>query len=95
MAKGYWIGHITVKDAAAYELYKAANAVPFEKYGGRFIVRGGRFQCLAGQTRERHVLIEFESYDQALACYNSPEYRDAQKYQAASSENDMIVVEGV
>ncbi len=48
MAKGYWIGHITVKDADAYERYKEANAVPFAKYGGEFIVRGGRFECLSG-----------------------------------------------
>ena len=94
MAKGYWIGHITVKDPEAYELYKSANSVPFEKYGGRFIVRGGRFKCLAGQARERHVVIEFDSFDAALACYNSPEYREAQKYQASASENDIIVIEG-
>jgi len=95
MAKGYWIGHITVKDAEAYEEYKSANAVPFAKYGGRFIVRSGRFECLAGRTRKRHVVIEFDSYEAAMACYNSTEYRDAQKFQAASSENDIIVIEGV
>lgn len=78
-----------------YERYKSANAVPFRKYGGRFIVRGGRFKCLAGQARERHVVIEFDSYETALACYNSPEYRDAQKYQASSSENDIIIIEGI
>jgi uncharacterized protein (DUF1330 family) len=94
VAKGYWIGHITVKDPEAYELYKSANSVPFEKYGGRFIVRGGRFKRLAGQARERHVVIEFDSFDAALACYNSPEYREAQKYQASASENDIIVIEG-
>ena len=95
MAKGYWIGHITVKDADAYERYKAANAVPFAKYGARFIVRGGRFKCVSGQARDRHVVIEFDSFDAALACYNSPEYREAQKFQAASSDNDVIIIEGV
>ncbi|MCV2865653.1 DUF1330 domain-containing protein [Defluviimonas sp. WL0075] len=94
MAKGYWIGHITVKDPDAYERYKSANATAFEKFGGRFIVRGGRFQCLVGQSRERHVVIEFDSYEAALACYNSPEYRAAQELQTASSENDIIVIEG-
>lgn len=84
-----------MKDAEAYERYKAANAVPFEKDGGRFIIRGGRFECLAGQVRERHVVIEFNSFDAALACYNSPEYREAQKYQSASSDNDIIIIEGV
>ena len=91
MAKGYWIGHITVKDPEAYERYKAANSVPIEKYGGHFKVRGDRFKCLAGQARERHVVIEFDSFDAALVCYNSPEYREAQKFQAASSGNDIII----
>ena len=95
MAKGYWIGHITVKDQDAYERYKAANAVPFEKYGGRFLVRGGQFECLSGTSRERHVVIEFDSYDAALTCYNSTEYQEAQKLQTASSDNDIIVIEGV
>lgn len=95
MAKGYWIGHITVKDEAAYERYKEANAVPFQKYGGRFLVRGGKFKCLAGETRERHVVIEFESFEAAMACYSSPEYQDAQKWQKASSDNDIIVIEGI
>jgi uncharacterized protein (DUF1330 family) len=94
MAKGYWIGHITVKDTDAYENYKTANAVPFKKYGGRFLVRGGQFELVAGQSRDRHVLIEFDSYQQALACYHSPEYKDAQQYQSASSENDIIIIEG-
>ncbi|MCV2867969.1 DUF1330 domain-containing protein [Defluviimonas sp. WL0002] len=95
MAKGHWIGHITVKNPDAYERYKAANAAAFARFGGRFIVRGGRFQCLVGHAREHHVVIEFDSYDAALACYNSPEYREAQKLQTESSENDIIVIEGV
>ena len=48
-----------------------------------------------GKSRERHVVIEFNSYDAALACYNSSEYQEAQKHQTASSENDIIVIEGV
>ena len=95
MPKGIWIGHITVKDPEIYERYKAANSIAFRKHGGRFITRGGRFTCLTGQTRERHVVIEFDSYETALACYNSPEYREAQKYQASSSENDIVVIEGI
>ncbi|MFZ9020882.1 MAG: DUF1330 domain-containing protein, partial [Paracoccaceae bacterium] len=41
MPKGYWIGHVTVEDPVVYEEYKKANAVAFEKFGARFLVRGG------------------------------------------------------
>jgi len=95
MAKGYWIGHITVTDMHAYEQYKAANAVAFEKYGGRFLVRAGQFECLCGTARERHVLIEFDSYKQALECYRSTEYKAASKLRDSYSENDIIIIEGV
>lgn len=95
MPKGYWIGHITVTDTQAYERYKSANAVVFEKYGGRFLVRGGRFECLCGQARERHVLIEFDSYEKALDCYRSREYETASELRDSYSENDIIIIEGV
>ena len=95
MAKGYWIGHITVTDSDAYEQYKSANAIAFEKYGGRFLVRAGQFECLCGTARERHVLIEFDSYERALQCYRSAEYETACELRDSYSENDIVIIEGV
>jgi len=94
MAKGYWIGHITVTDPEKYEDYKSVNSAAFSKYGGRFIVRGGDFECVSGKTRDRHVVIEFDSYQQALDCHSSPEYETACKIRDNCSENDIIVIEG-
>lgn len=95
MAKGYWIGQVSVTDPEKYEEYKSANAVAFSKYGGRFIVRGGDFECVCGDARERHVVIEFDSYKMALECHMSPEYQEASKLRDTCSENDIIIVEGV
>ena len=95
MAKGYWIGHITLTDPEKYEEYKAANAVAFDKYGGRFIVRAGQFECFAGTARDRHVVIEFDSYQKALECHDSPEYKTASLLRDTYSENDIIIIEGV
>jgi uncharacterized protein (DUF1330 family) len=94
MAKGYWIGHISVTDPEKYEEYKSANAVAFSKYGGRFIVRGGNFKCVAGKARERHVVIEFDSYTKAIECHDSPEYKAASELRDTYSENDIIIIEG-
>ena len=41
MAKGYWIAHATITDPARYPDYLAANKKAFDKFGGKFIVRGG------------------------------------------------------
>lgn len=94
MAKGYWIVHVTVTDAENYPQYLAADAIAFEKYEARFLVRGGQCEGPEGPIRERHVVIEFESYEQALACYNSPEYQAAAKLRQAFSDSEIVIVEG-
>ena len=95
MAKGYWVGHVTVTDPERYKDYIAANAAAFAKYGGRFLVRGGQFTPVVGAWRQRHVVIEFDSYQQALACWNSPEYAEASRIRNQASIGDIIVIEGV
>ncbi len=94
MAKGYWIGRVTVNDPEMYKAYVAGNGRAFEKYGGRFLVRGGPFVCMEGDSRDRNVVIEFPTYDAAIACYNSPEYQEVLKYRADASESDLVIIEG-
>lgn len=94
MAKGYWIARVDIKDAEAYKGYIAANAEAFAKYGARFIVRGGPFEVVEGTSRERNVVLEFDSYDTAVACYRSPEYRKADAIRRASAEADVIIIAG-
>lgn len=94
MAKGYWIGRVDVDDPEAYQRYVAANAVPFAKYGARFLVRGGRFEAVEGTARARNVVIEFPDYDTALACYRSPEYAAAMALRRDVSIADILVIEG-
>ena len=94
MAKGYWVAHVTVTDPDNYPKYIAADAAAFEKYGARFLVRGGRFEAPEGAARERHVVIEFDSYEQALACYHSPEYAEAARLRQAYADSDLVIVEG-
>ena len=79
MAKGYWIVGVEVTDPDGYKEYVAANAVAFQKYGARFIVRGGRFEAPEGTPRSRNVVLEFKDYETALACYRSPEYAAAKR----------------
>src|SRR5688572_14953240 len=94
MAKGYWVGRVDVKDPETYKDYIAANAAAFRKFGARFIVRGGRFENPEGSSRSRNVVIEFPSYQAALDCWNSPEYKAALAIRAPISEGDMVIIEG-
>lgn len=94
MPKGYWIGRVDVRDADAYKNYVAKNGVAFAKFGGRFLVRGGAFETVAGAARARNVVIEFPSYEAALACWNSAEYQAARAEQKGGADIDLIVIEG-
>jgi uncharacterized protein (DUF1330 family) len=95
MPKGYWIARVTVTDPDGYPNYLVANKIAFDKYGARFLVRGGRCSAAEGPARERNVIIEFDSYDKALACYASPEYQAAAKVRRAHSEGEIVIVEGI
>lgn len=95
MPKGYIIGHVTITgDAEAYKPYSANNDEIFPRYGGRFLARGGQSEYLEGEGFERHVIVEFPSYEDALAAYNDPQYRENLKIRQAVSEGQIIVVEG-
>lgn len=104
MSKGYWIAHITITDPENYRQYAATNQAAFKKYGARFLVRGGksfpgfpstsRYETRRGTFRERHVVLEFDSYEQAVACYNSPEYQEAMKFRDKGADLDIMIIEG-
>jgi uncharacterized protein (DUF1330 family) len=94
MPMGYWVVRVDVHNAEAYKNYVAANGAAFAKYGGRFLVRGGPFQAVAGTSRQRNVVIEFPSYQAALDCWNSPEYQAARAKQEGGAEIDLVVIEG-
>ncbi|WP_417674661.1 DUF1330 domain-containing protein [Pseudodonghicola sp.] len=94
MPKGYWVAHVDVDDPQAYEAYRAANAAPFAEYGARFLVRGGAQEQREGHCRKRTVVIEFDSYDQAVACYESAGYQAAKALRDPVSTGDLVIVEG-
>ncbi len=94
MAKGYWIAHVVIADAEKYKEYVTANAVAFKKYGARFLVRAGKFENPEGSSRARNVVIEFPSYQAALDCWNSPEYKKALAIRLPISTADIVIIEG-
>lgn len=94
MPKGYIIGHITVRDMDAYKEYVEKDTPVLQGLGGNFIVRGGACEVMEGESHERHVVIEFPSYDAALAAYNDPEYQEIMKIRHRTADSTIIVVEG-
>ncbi len=82
-----------MSDPEGYKPYTVANAIPFGKFGARFLIRGGRHEVMEGKQRARTVLMEFPSYEAALACYHSPEYQAAKKLREGSAQVDLVAIE--
>ncbi|ARE41725.1 hypothetical protein RGUI_3584 [Rhodovulum sp. P5] len=94
MPKGYIIAHITVNDPDAYQEYIRRDTPILEAAGGRFVVRGGQAQVMEGTAHDRHVVIEFPSYDAALAAYNDPAYQEVADIRRRTADSVILVVEG-
>ena len=94
MAQGYWVVSGDVFDPEGWKAYMAANAKAFGKYGGRFLVRGGKVEHAEGRLRSRIVVIAFPTYSAALECYRSPEYADAMRLREGKGVLDIAIVEG-
>ena len=94
MPKAYWIVRVSVRDAQRYPEYLAAARPAFEKFGANFVVRGGAYEVMEGEARDRNVVVEFRDRATAKACYDSPEYRAARTIRQKYANTDFIIIEG-
>ena len=94
MAKGYWIGRVDVHSEEGYKPYAQGNQAIFKKFGGRYVIRAGKFECAEGSARSRNVVIEFPDFAAARACYHSPEYQENMKLRLPHSVADIVIIEG-
>jgi uncharacterized protein (DUF1330 family) len=94
MPKAYWIARVDVRDPEVYKKYVETGRPAYQRYGAKFLARGGKTEVLEGNARARNVVIEFASMEDALACYNSPEYTEARKIRQSVSDGEFLLVEG-
>jgi len=94
MPKGYWIAHVDVRDPERYKDYVSTAKPAFERFGARFLARGGASRAMEGAGRARNVVIEFPSMQAALDCYNSPEYQAAKAIRVTVADGEITIVEG-
>ena len=93
--KGYWITLCNVTNSETYGEYIKLAGPAIEKFGGRFLARGGEQYKLEGESYERTVLIEFASVEDAKNAYNSEDYKKALEYSSTSSVRHLVIVEGL
>ncbi len=94
MAKGYWIGHVDVLNPEPYGRYAALAREAVHAHGGRYLVRRGVHKTPEGDWHSIPVMIEFDSYEQAVACYESPAYQAAKRLRQGHADAALLIVEG-
>jgi len=95
MSKGYWIARVDVNMPDDYHKYADAAKPAFERFGARFLARGGKSHAIEGPGRARNVVLEFPSFQHAVDCYNSPEYQQAVKIRQQIADGEIVIVEGL
>ncbi len=94
----YVIIDISVRTQAAkadYAQYVEKVRPIVEKYGGRYLARGGKITPVVGDWNpERVILIKFPSSDHVKQWWNSPEYKAIMSLRENSTTARAIIVEG-
>jgi uncharacterized protein (DUF1330 family) len=92
----YIIVEIEILERVGYEEYKKLAGATVEKYGGKYIVRGGKTEVLEGDWQpKRIVVLEFESAQRAKEWLNCEEYREPRKMRHRTARTNMILVQGL
>ena len=94
--KGYWIALYKKIESIDNLKNYAAKVTPIIKsYGGKPLVRGGKFIKLEGDDFKRLVVWEFPSYEKAVECHNSKEYQDGWNLAKDTTDRNLQIVEGI
>jgi uncharacterized protein (DUF1330 family) len=92
----YWVARSRIDDPVEYKKYTDLVPAIIARHGGKVLARGGKFRIMEGpDTFQRFVVIEFPTFEQAVACFESKEYQDAAAFRKAGGgivEN--VIVEG-
>ena len=95
MSKGYWVVRANVNNVKEYSKYVEIATGIIKNYNGKFLIRGGQQTEFEEKGFERTVVAEFNSYDDAIECYNSSEYQSALVHVKDSALRLFTVVEGI
>jgi uncharacterized protein (DUF1330 family) len=97
MPKGYWVSvYPTITNPEELDVYNESAGLAVKAGGGRVLASiGARIVAHEAGIAERVVLIEFDSFEQAVAAYESAAYQKALAELPDGFERDFRIVEGL
>ncbi len=96
MPKGYWVTcYRSISDPQKLAAYAKLAPLAVAPFGGRYLARGTAAAAFEAGQKERIVMSEFPSVEQAIAAYRSPAYQDALKALGNGAVRDIRIVEGL
>jgi uncharacterized protein (DUF1330 family) len=94
--KGYWVAlYKKISSADNLKNYAVKVTPVIKSYGGKPLVRGGKYHCLEGDDFSRTVIWEFPSYEKAMECHNSKEYQEGWALAKDTTERNLQIIEGL
>ncbi|OKI62646.1 DUF1330 domain-containing protein [Streptomyces sp. MJM1172] len=95
MPKGYWVSaYRTISDPEKLAAYNKLAPEAVKAGGGRVLARDGRIVAHDAGIAERTILIEFDSFEQAVAAHESAAYQEALAALSDGVERDFRIIEG-
>jgi uncharacterized protein (DUF1330 family) len=92
----YCIVYEHIDDPETFEVYRSQVMPTIEAFGGKFLVRGGKFTALEGEMPfQRIAMLEFRDRQTAEAWYNSPDYQRILPYRLQATRCQFVVVDGI
>ncbi len=96
MAKGYWVSvYRTISDPEKLAAYNKLAGPAVQAGGGRVLARGARVVAHDAGIAERTILIEFDTFEQAVAARESAAYQEALDVLSDAVERDFRIIEGI
>jgi uncharacterized protein (DUF1330 family) len=90
----YWIAtYRSIRDPDAVAAYAKLGGPAQQRAGGRVLARGMPAQVYDGGMKERTVLIEFDSVEQAVAAHDCPAYQEALRLLGDAVDRDLRIIE--
>ena len=93
--RGYWVAlYKKIDNAENLKKYSSIVTPIIKRFGGKPLVRGGKFLTLEGAKYPRTVIWEFPNYEQAIKCHDSKEYQDGWTLAKDTTKRNLQIVEG-